>query len=99
MYNHFSITDKPKTDVTFTNNPVTVGKSVIIICESDGLPAPSHVITHNGTIISTGRTYTIPEVNWTHAGKYECRAMNNLAKHSDVKTLSIIGETIDCLLL
>jgi hypothetical protein len=76
-------TVKPNnTGVTFTKNPAVVGGNFAVICESNGLPEPSYTITHNGTMLSTGKMYTILKVKWSDAGTYKCIAENKLGRDS-----------------
>ena len=58
-------------------------------CEVEGQPPPSIQIFFNGTVIVTsGSTYTIPKVNSSYVGTYECVAKNILG--SDMLSTSIL---------
>ncbi|CAB4030148.1 B-cell receptor CD22-like [Paramuricea clavata] len=63
------------------------------MCESNGLPEPSYTITHNGTMLSTGKMYTIPKVKWSDAGTYKCIAENKLGRDSAFAYLTFHGWT------
>ena len=65
---------------------------VNITCESDGLPEPSYSITHNGTEVSTNKTYTIDDVQYRHAGTYKCVAKNKIGNDSASANLTVVGK-------
>ena len=68
-------------------------KGYTITCESQGFPEPSYKIIYNGTIeVSTTNTYVISEVDYDHAGLYECIAKNNLGKNSVTGFLTVNGK-------
>ncbi|XP_028416917.1 contactin-4-like [Dendronephthya gigantea] len=77
-----------KPELTFTSNPAPLGGSVTISCSSDGVPEPSYKITHNGTKVSTKKSFTISPVKWRDAGTYECFVKNNLGSDSVSKYLT-----------
>ncbi len=66
-----------------------INESVIISCESSGLPAPSYMITHNATTVSTEKTHTIRKVKWSDAGTYKCFVWNKLGIDSDFATFTV----------
>ena len=72
------LTVKPReTSIRFSQNPVKLGDSFTIKCESRGFPEPSYAITLNGTTtVSAEKTYTIQKVMWNDTGTYECTATN-----------------------
>ena len=71
---------------------MNVGETVIITCESDGVPEPKYTITHNGTEISTEKMHIIRMVNKTHAGTYKCFVWNKLGNDSDSDILTVVGK-------
>ncbi|XP_028399293.1 neural cell adhesion molecule 1-like [Dendronephthya gigantea] len=79
-----------KTKIKFTPEKVVLGRSINITCESDGHPEPSYIITHNDTEVSNGKTFTIHDVNYTHAGKYKCFAKNEFGNDSASDFLVLI---------
>ena len=86
-------TAKPgNTNITLTPKTVKVGEKVVITCESNGVPEPKYNITHNGTEVSTEKTYIIPMVNKTHAGTYKCFVWNKLGNDSDSDILTVEGK-------
>ena len=76
--------------MTFSTNPAEIGRSVTKTCSSDGEPEPSYTITHNGTVISTVKSYTISNVQWTDAGTYECIAKNIVGNDTISRNLNIL---------
>ncbi|CAB4017815.1 B-cell receptor CD22-like isoform X1, partial [Paramuricea clavata] len=87
------------TNITFTPEIAVVNGSVTITCNSEGLPEPSYSIIHNGTEVSTNKTYTIDDVQYRHAGIYTCIAMNKRGKDSASANLTVIEKpnvTINC---
>ncbi len=80
------------TNITLTPKRANVGEKVTITCESDGFPEPKYNITHNGTEISTEKTYIIPKVEWKHAGTYKCFVWNALGNDSDSDILTVEGK-------
>ena len=69
-----------------------VGGSVTITCTSRGFPEPKYNITHNGTEVSTEKTYIVPMVEWKHAGTYKCFVWNILGNDSDSDYLIVKGK-------
>ncbi|CAB4043864.1 vascular cell adhesion 1-like isoform X2, partial [Paramuricea clavata] len=83
----------------FTPERAVFGESVIMTCNSNGLPEPSYNITYNGTEVSANKTYTIDDVQYSHAGIYKCVATNKLGKDSASGNLTVIEKpnvTINC---
>jgi hypothetical protein len=71
-----------------------VGQSVTITCVASGRPEPSYTIFHNGTKVSTSKTYIIPEVQWSDAGTYICNATNKLGNGLESLTLIVVGKIV-----
>ncbi len=87
----FISTDAP--EESFFKEKAVVGQSFTIECEVNGRPEPSYTIVHNNTeVIGTDKTYTIADVNKTHAGLYKCIAENRLGKSSKIYLLSVVGK-------
>ncbi len=80
------------TNMKLTPKKVKVGQKVTIMCESHGVPEPKYNITHNGTEISTEKTYIIPKVEWKHAGTYKCFVWNIRGNDSDSDILNVEGK-------
>ncbi|CAB4008681.1 B-cell receptor CD22-like, partial [Paramuricea clavata] len=78
------------TKITITPEAAVVGGSATITCNSDGLPEPNYNLTHNGTAISTNKTYTIDNVQYSDAGTYKCIARNKLGTDSASTSLTVI---------
>jgi hypothetical protein len=85
-------TVQPNTKITFEPESAVVGSPCIITCDSSGFPAPSHTITHNGTEVSTNKTYTIKVVKWSDAGIYKCVVKNVLGNDSASANLTVTGK-------
>ena len=87
-------TVKPeKTAITVLDTAV-VGKTVTIMCQSDGLPEPSYTIIHNDTQVSTEKTYIISKVNWRDGGLYQCVAINKLGHDLKSYCLTVKGKIL-----
>ena len=71
---------------------MNVGEKVVITYESNGVPEPKCNITHNGTEVSTEKTYIIPMVNKTHAGTYKCFVWNKRGNDSDSDILTVVDK-------
>ncbi|CAB4042825.1 brother of CDO, partial [Paramuricea clavata] len=93
---------KPKkTAITFTPKKAAVGRSVVISCESYGVPKPSYTIIHNDSLVSTEKAYTISGVSWSDTGSYQCIAENKLGQNSKCSCLTVVGDAatskkVDC---
>ena len=62
-------------------------------CEVEGQPPPSIQIFFNGTdLIANGNTYTIPKVNSSYVGTYECLAKNILGNDTLSTSILPIGK-------
>ncbi len=66
-----------------------IDESVIVSCESSGVPTPSYMITHNATTVSTVKMHTIRKVKWSDAGTYKCFVWNKLGNDSYSATLTV----------
>ena len=80
--------------ISFTSSPenIVFGKSVVITCEAIAVPLPSYIIIHNNTkIVSTHKTFIITDLTYSHAGLYECIAINHLGNSSKILSLSATG--------
>jgi hypothetical protein len=82
------------TSITFNPQPVMVGDSVEIKCDSKGVPDPHSVIMRSGRKISTGKSYIILQVNQSHEGPYTCFAINALGNDSVTENLTVTGGNI-----
>ncbi|CAB4037301.1 hemicentin-1-like isoform X1 [Paramuricea clavata] len=81
----------PPTVVSLRSTPenAVYGKSVVITCEAIAIPLPSYTIIHNGTEISTNKTYIITVLEYTDAGSYKCIATSVLGNSSKTFSLSV----------
>ena len=75
-----------------TPDNAMVGESIVISCEAIAVPLPSYIIIHNNTdIVSKKKTYIITALKYSHAGSYQCIAMNILGNSSKIFDLSVFG--------
>ena len=67
---------------------------VTLTCSAEAQPSASFKIFLNETeLVSTNKTYTIPEVNVSHVGNYTCVAKNILGTNtSNSEYLSLQGK-------
>ncbi|KAI5623468.1 B-cell receptor CD22-like, partial [Silurus asotus] len=74
-----SVTDRPKR-VSVSISPsgeIMEGRSVTLNCSSDANPPVETYTWYKGTYsITTGKTYTINQINSEHSGEYVCEAKN-----------------------
>ncbi|CAB4036755.1 B-cell receptor CD22-like isoform X1, partial [Paramuricea clavata] len=91
---------KPEnTKITLTLERAGVGRSFTVTCNSRGVPEPSYNLTHNGTKISTNKTYTKDNVQYSDAGTYKCIVWNKLGSDSASANLTVVetpNVTINC---
>ncbi|XP_028399308.1 contactin-4-like [Dendronephthya gigantea] len=80
------------TSVMFETEEAVLGKPLVVSCVSNGLPEPVYSIFHNGSLVSSGGPYKIPEVEWKHAGIYTCNARNKLGSHSGSANLTVVAK-------
>ncbi|XP_056900491.1 B-cell receptor CD22-like isoform X3 [Takifugu flavidus] len=75
----------PPDRVTLTiSSPGNVvrGSSVVLTCHSDASPPVrnnGYSLYREGRFIGSGQTYTIPDVQPDHSGRYHCQAWNNIS--------------------
>ncbi|CAB3999529.1 Neogenin [Paramuricea clavata] len=80
------------TGITFEPNPVEVGKTVTITCvESEGVPEPSYITSHNGEVVGSKKMFTI-SVKRSDQGPYTCVAQNKLGSHSATANLTVVEQ-------
>ena len=68
------------------------GKPVTVTCNSEGRPEPSYRITRDGTVVSTGKMYTIFEATLSGGGRFTCIAWNKLGNDSASAYLAVTGK-------
>ncbi|KAI3360781.1 hypothetical protein L3Q82_013017, partial [Scortum barcoo] len=75
-------------EVTLSVSPLDVveGGSVTFTCSSDANPSvtPSgHGLFKDGHFISSGKNFTISDVQLNHSGLYHCQASNNISRRGN----------------
>ncbi|KAL0202663.1 hypothetical protein M9458_000681, partial [Cirrhinus mrigala] len=66
------------------------GDSVTLNCSSDSNPPAEISWFKGGTIVGSGRIYSISKISSDHSGEYKCKARNEHGqKDSDGVTLNI----------
>ena len=65
----------------------------MITCEAIAVPLPSYTIVHNDNeVVSNHKTYIITAMKHSHAGLYECIAVNQVGNSTKTLRLSIFGK-------
>ncbi|XP_028413704.1 inactive tyrosine-protein kinase 7-like [Dendronephthya gigantea] len=61
-----------------------VNASATLTCNADALPLPTYKILRNGTVIATGKIFTIHEITNSSVGNYTCCAENFLGRSCSI---------------
>ncbi|XP_050973764.1 B-cell receptor CD22-like isoform X1 [Labeo rohita] len=70
---------------------IVEGDSVTLICSSDSNPPAEISWFKGGTIVGSGRIYSISKISCDHSGEYKCKSINKHGeKDSDAVTLNIM---------
>ena len=81
------------TNISLIPQPVILGGSVEIKCDSVGVPEPHFIINGpNGKLNVTGKSHTIEDVEKSDEGSYTCVATNALGNDSATDNLTVTGE-------
>lgn len=83
---------KPENTKIVIEQQGKVGKPVTVTCNSEGRPEPSYRITRDGTVVTTGKMYTIFEATLSGGGTYTCIAWNKLGNDSASAYLAVTGK-------
>ncbi|CAB3991508.1 hemicentin-2 isoform X1 [Paramuricea clavata] len=62
-----------------------------LFCKAEGFPKPNYTISHNGTAVKFGNTYTVDTGKISSLGQYECLAKNGA---SSDKRLLFLNESL-----
>uniref|UniRef100_A0A8C1H7F8 B-cell receptor CD22 n=1 Tax=Cyprinus carpio carpio TaxID=630221 RepID=A0A8C1H7F8_CYPCA len=88
-----SVTYPPKSvSVSISPSGVIVeGDSVTLSCSSDSNPPAEISWFKEGTIVGSGRIYSISKISSDHSGEYKCKSRNKHGeKYSDAVTLNVM---------
>ncbi|KAL1281309.1 hypothetical protein QQF64_000112 [Cirrhinus molitorella] len=84
----------PPRNVSVSISPsgeIVEGDSVTLICSSDSKPSAEISWFKGGTLIRSGRIYSISNIGSDHSGEYKCKSRNQHGeKYSDAVTLNIM---------
>ncbi|XP_016119820.1 B-cell receptor CD22-like, partial [Sinocyclocheilus grahami] len=89
---HLNVTYPPKSaSVSITGSgEIVEGDSVTLSCSSDSNPPAEISWFKGGTIVGSGRIYSISNISSDHSGEYKCKSRNKHGeKDSDTVTLNI----------
>ena len=75
---------------------IVEGDSVTLNCISDSNPPAEISWIKGGTIVGSGRIYSISKISSDDSGEYKCKSINEHGeKYSDTVTLNVICELKD----
>uniref|UniRef100_A0A672L0H6 B-cell receptor CD22 n=1 Tax=Sinocyclocheilus grahami TaxID=75366 RepID=A0A672L0H6_SINGR len=90
---HLSVMYPPK-NISVSISPsgeIVEGDSVTLSCSSDSNPPAEISWFKGGTIVGSGRIYSISKISSDHSGEYKCKSTNEHGeKYSDAVTLNIM---------
>ncbi|XDV16383.1 hypothetical protein PO909_016127, partial [Leuciscus waleckii] len=70
---------------------IVEGDSVTLNCISDSNPPAEISWIKGGTIVGSGRIYSISKISSDHSGEYKCKSINEHGeKYSDTVTLNVM---------
>ncbi|XP_050957480.1 hemicentin-1-like isoform X14 [Labeo rohita] len=70
---------------------IVEGDSVTLICSSDSNPPAEISWFKGGTLVGSGRIYSISKISSDHSGEYKCKSINKHGeKCSDTVTLNVM---------
>ncbi len=79
---------------------IVEGASVTLNCSSDSNPPAEISWFKGGTIVGSGRIYSISKISSDHSGEYKCKSRNEHGrKYSDAVTLNVMCELMIILTL
>ncbi|XP_058601403.1 B-cell receptor CD22-like [Onychostoma macrolepis] len=90
---HLSVTYPPVNHVLSISpsGEIVEGDSVTLSCSSDSNPPAEISWFKGGTIVGSGRIYSISNISSDHSGEYKCKSRNKHGeKYSDAVTLNIM---------
>ncbi|XP_062374149.1 vascular cell adhesion protein 1 [Sardina pilchardus] len=72
---------------------LTIGKPLVLTCNSDGNPPPVTVWTKAGKVLDSTKdgTIVISNITWSHGGHYDCEANNTAGSVKSSVTVIIQG--------
>ena len=78
---------------SFPDKSVTIGSSLTLSGQASGNPAPTYRWYRNGTLIGgqSGPTYTIANIQSSHAGQYKVEASNSQGSVSATCNVTVAG--------
>ncbi|XP_028399311.1 uncharacterized protein LOC114522762 [Dendronephthya gigantea] len=79
--------------IRFTPEKGVLGKSLVVLCNSNGIPKPAYTIFHNGSVVSFEMAYSVSEVKLNDAGTYECLAKNTLGNVTASSFLTVSDQS------
>ncbi|KAL0202015.1 hypothetical protein M9458_000033, partial [Cirrhinus mrigala] len=90
---HLNVMYPPKS-VSVSISPsgeIMEGDSVILNCSSDSNPPAEISWFKGGTIVKSGRIYSISKISSDHSGEYKCKSINEHGeKYSGAVTLNVM---------
>ncbi|XP_073698588.1 B-cell receptor CD22-like [Garra rufa] len=90
---HLNVTYPPRSVSLSINRSVEIveGDSATLICSSDSNPPAEISWFNGGTLMGSGRIYSMSNISSNHSGEYKCKAFNKHGeKYSDAVSLNIM---------
>ncbi len=77
------------------SSEIMEGGSVTLTCSSESNPPAEISWIKGGTIVGSGRIYSISKIRSDHSGEYKCKSRNEHGdKYSDAVNLSTMCELL-----